>query len=309
MRASKAVGRLQAFLAHDAVQREQIDMNRLLDAATTFLRSEFVKHRITIVSNLDPGLPPVYGERVRIEQLVFSLLLDATDATCACAVEDRHLSLRTSVDGCCICIVLRNRLPRNIDHARWRERYGSEGGRTWFDSCAEIVRAHGGLVRAETSEDYASFRLSLPIQQRLETSPFVLGLRNDNDVGEPPASAQEEPSPWSTNAAATLADAHLELSLLRLRTAATMIYLAETDTDDATVRRCLRLANDILGAAGRHAQWRCASAALEAAIAERVDQLRERVGTVSRSLGKRRHTRERRFGRQVTATVVPRGGG
>ena len=70
---------------HDQVRKapprkEHIDLNDAIEEVIAIVRGELSKHRISVQILLADGLPPVYGDRVQLQQVMLNLILNAIEA-------------------------------------------------------------------------------------------------------------------------------------------------------------------------------------------------------------------------------------
>src|SRR6185369_13779111 len=64
------------------------------------LQRDAERRQVSLVLDLAPGLPPVYGDRVQLQQVLLNLLLNALDALSEVTDRPRTVTLRTrAVDG------------------------------------------------------------------------------------------------------------------------------------------------------------------------------------------------------------------
>ena len=81
LRAAEVIRHLRAlFRRRSELQLESIDMNRLVLETLDLVRSDFLARHVRVVTELDPSLPTVDGDRVQIQQVLLNLVLNAADA-------------------------------------------------------------------------------------------------------------------------------------------------------------------------------------------------------------------------------------
>ena len=61
-------------------RKEGIDLNDAIEDVIALVRGELSKHRVSIQMLLAGGLPPVYGDRVQLQQVMLNLILNAIEA-------------------------------------------------------------------------------------------------------------------------------------------------------------------------------------------------------------------------------------
>lgn len=81
--AGRIVRRIRDFLTRREPQREHCDLNRVVADALALLTRELDRRNVTVVAQLDAGLPPVLADPVLVEQVAANLIRNACDAMSA----------------------------------------------------------------------------------------------------------------------------------------------------------------------------------------------------------------------------------
>ena len=76
-------------------RREHIDLNDAIEEVIAIVRGELSKHRISVQILLGDGLPPVYGDRVQLQQVMLNLILNAIEAMTGLDEAARELVVST----------------------------------------------------------------------------------------------------------------------------------------------------------------------------------------------------------------------
>jgi signal transduction histidine kinase len=79
-RASEIIGRVRSLFKKDSLQREEVDINELIQEMIALLRSEASKHSILIDSDFSLDLPPIMADRVQLQQVLMNLMLNGIEA-------------------------------------------------------------------------------------------------------------------------------------------------------------------------------------------------------------------------------------
>ncbi len=96
-RASEVIAQLRSLLRRDVMQREPLDITRVVRETLALAHSEFVKGNIDVTLALGDNVPRVLGNRTALEQVLLNLILNARDAMTDIPTE--HRQLRVSVKG------------------------------------------------------------------------------------------------------------------------------------------------------------------------------------------------------------------
>jgi signal transduction histidine kinase len=79
-RAAQIVGNMLSFARKSGSEREANDAAELVDAVIVLAGSDPSLKRIPIVREYQPGLPPIACEKSKIQQVIFNILKNASDA-------------------------------------------------------------------------------------------------------------------------------------------------------------------------------------------------------------------------------------
>ena len=98
-RAAEIIQRLRAFYKTGAPpRRELVDINEVVGEMLVLLRSEAMRHSISLRTELTPQLPQVMADRVQLQQVLMNLMLNSIEAMTDGAGKLRIRSQRTE-DG------------------------------------------------------------------------------------------------------------------------------------------------------------------------------------------------------------------
>lgn len=169
-RAGEVIRRLQALLRKGALELQPLDLNDLVQEAAGLVRSDALIHQVSVTLDLAPGLPPLEGDRIQLEQVILNLLVNALEAVRNSTTLGRTLTLRTRrPDAGSVQIAIQDagpgippeRLGRIFEPFYTSKPNGLGMG---LAICRSIVAAHGGRIWAENNPDQgATFCVRLPI--------------------------------------------------------------------------------------------------------------------------------------------------
>jgi PAS domain S-box-containing protein len=150
-----------------SIQQTHVDIGALLEETLKLCQSQARAKRITISAEIPAGLPPVNGDRDRLDQVLSNLLGNAfkftpeggqvvvrarkVDASVEITVEDSGLGIPAAD------------LPRIFDRY-WRgDRASRDGAGLGLAICKGIVDAHGGNIWVESALGRGTtFRFTVP---------------------------------------------------------------------------------------------------------------------------------------------------
>ena len=82
-RAGGVIDRLRALLRKGETSVQPVDVNEVTREVLELAAGEFMARRITVTSRLTPGIAPMLGERVQLQQVLLNLVLNACEAMTA----------------------------------------------------------------------------------------------------------------------------------------------------------------------------------------------------------------------------------
>lgn len=98
-RASDIIARIRGLTRGSAPQRQHFDLNQAFEEMLALSRSELDQQGIVVAQVLDADLPPVFADRVQIQQVIGNLILNAADAMATVPMEQRRLSVVSCREG------------------------------------------------------------------------------------------------------------------------------------------------------------------------------------------------------------------
>ena len=97
-RAADIIARVRALFMKSSPRRELADLNEVIREMVSLVRSEAVRHGISIRSEVAPGLPPVMADRIQVQQVLMNLIMNSIEAMKG-VNGARELTLASQPDG------------------------------------------------------------------------------------------------------------------------------------------------------------------------------------------------------------------
>ncbi|HEU4523796.1 MAG TPA: PAS domain S-box protein [Gemmatimonadales bacterium] len=168
-RAGEVIERLRAFLRKGDMQPGHLNLNDVVTDVLGLVHSDLIQRGVTVEPRLDTALPPVFADRIQLQQVLLNLLLNACDAmagdsstekrvtivTAATPAGEVELSVADQGTG-----IKPDQMERVFEPFVTSKPHGLGLG---LSICRSIVTAHGGKLWADNNEGGgATFHLMLP---------------------------------------------------------------------------------------------------------------------------------------------------
>ena len=156
-RAADVIHRLRALLKRGDSHLQPVDATELVAEVLELARAELITRHVAVTSQVDPGLPPLLGDKVQLQQVLLNLILNGCEAMGATAAGERRLWLTADADsGANVHLAIRDSgigiPPALVD--RLFEPFVTtkpEGLGLGLSISRTIVAAHGGRLWAENN--------------------------------------------------------------------------------------------------------------------------------------------------------------
>lgn len=176
----KLVERMELFGDERPIERGPVNIHDVLDHVKRLATSGFARH-IRFVEEYDPSLPPVFGNRDQLIQVLLNLVKNAAEAIGPDAVDGEitlatafrpgvRMQIRGSEERLSLPLEIRVRdngpgvppdlLPNLFDPFVTTKAQGTGLG---LALVAKIIGDHGGIVECESAPLRTTFRLLMPM--------------------------------------------------------------------------------------------------------------------------------------------------
>ena len=171
-RAGEVIRRLRGLLKKGDREFAVLDLNETVGEVARLVAADAVLRNVSLALDMTRELPPVWGDRVQLQQVVLNLILNGLDAIRESGRADRSLLIRTSKDGAATVRVAVRDSGVGIDQADLERIFQpfystkAEGMGMGLAISRSIVEAHGGRLEAANNPDGgATFSFTLPVSQ------------------------------------------------------------------------------------------------------------------------------------------------
>jgi PAS domain S-box-containing protein len=167
--AGEVVRRVRALFKRTAVEKVPLDLGEVIGEALRLLDSYPARKHVSLDVVLDPHLPPVFADRIQLQQLVLNLMVNALEALEPVSGRPNQLSIRSTraEPSHAVIQISDNGIGLDDPVAAFEPFVTTkpEGMGLGLAICRSIVAAHEGKLSAERNEDFGmTFTVTLPIQ-------------------------------------------------------------------------------------------------------------------------------------------------
>lgn len=165
-RAAEIVRSMRRTVRQPDAERGSVDLNEVVAVAVRLLDWKARRAGVSVEVRPADRLPPTYGDRVQLEQVVFNLLQNAIEAVTARGDGPRAVMLETTTAGEFVRVCVRDTGVGLADAERVFERFYTtkpDGMGLGLAISRSAAESHGGTLTAESIDGGAEFTLALPV--------------------------------------------------------------------------------------------------------------------------------------------------
>lgn len=163
------VADLLEFSHQNTYEMELVDLNAVIQKTLTILQHQPLFQNITIIRQLDPELPPIYGNAIRLNQVVMNIVVNAAqamDGKGRLQITSRtranrdinEISIKDTGPG------IEDSLLDKIFEPFFTTKQTGEGTGLGLSVSYAIVKEHKGSIRvSSTSKEGTTFTLKFPV--------------------------------------------------------------------------------------------------------------------------------------------------
>jgi len=169
-RASEIIKRIRALAKKTPPQKTLLAVNEAIEEAIGLVGAELARHRVSLLKELGPDLPPVSGDRVQLQQVILNLIANGIDAMDAVNERPRELFISSkSIDDGRVLISVsdcgagigQGSADHLFEAFFTTKQHGMGLG---LSISRTIVEGHGGRLWAMANELHgATFQFTLPM--------------------------------------------------------------------------------------------------------------------------------------------------
>jgi PAS domain S-box-containing protein len=186
-RAGEVISRLRGMLRKGELQLRTVNLEEVIDDVRGLLHSDLIQRRVSVSSHVEPGLPPVLGDPIQLEQVLLNLMLNACDAMAGNSPEERAITLSARLGNGAVLLSVKDQ-GSGIPETRLDEVFQpfvttkENGLGLGLAICRSIISAHGGWMWAVNNEEAgATFVVQLPVASGREIEPSAAADRLEEE--------------------------------------------------------------------------------------------------------------------------------
>jgi len=169
-RASEIVNNLLNFSRTGAAEFAEVNLNAVLEETLTLVSHPFRSSRISVIKNLNQGLPPVFGSMNRLQQVFLNLFMNARDAMPSGGM----LEVRTASENGTVEVEVTDTgvgIPREfltrIFDPFFTTKASGRGTGLGLSVSYGIIKEHAGKIDVRSTPGKGtSFRLEFPVARK-----------------------------------------------------------------------------------------------------------------------------------------------
>jgi len=168
-RAAEIVRRIRSMSKKTQPRQALIDLNELVVESAALLDRAVSRNKVVLRTELAKGLPPVRGDRVQLQQVIFNLAMNAIEAMSGKSSGPRELRIRSEQETSdSVGVAVEDSGPglpagdlNRLFDAFFTTK--ADGLGIGLSISRTIIEAHGGRLWATNLDKGASFQFRLPV--------------------------------------------------------------------------------------------------------------------------------------------------
>ena len=171
-RASEVIRHVRALAKKSDIEKALLDINAVVREAMALVARELASQDVVLRMALTPALPPVFGDRVQLQQVIINLVMNGIEAMQTVTGRARELLIESGQDDARRVVVavtdggagIAEHDADRLFNPFFTTKPGGMG--MGLSICRSIVEAHGGRLSVCRNESVgATFQFTLPLHE------------------------------------------------------------------------------------------------------------------------------------------------
>jgi signal transduction histidine kinase len=170
--AGEVIARLRALSRKTAPEMVRLDINEVINEVLSLIRREISNHQVSARLDLVASLPPIFGDRVQLQQVILNLLVNGIQAMALVSDRPRELLIRSRANNAEQILVEVGDSGIGIDPQHAGQLFNAffttkaDGMGMGLSICRSIIEAHGGRIWASPNAGPGTiFQFTLPARR------------------------------------------------------------------------------------------------------------------------------------------------
>jgi two-component system, LuxR family, sensor kinase FixL len=152
--ASEVIARLRALSRKGTLEKVRFDIDELVNEVLILVRREISNHQVRARLDLASPLPPVFGDRVQLQQVIMNLLINGIQAMASVNDRPRELLIRSRAYNSEQVLIEVRDSGVGVDPEHIGQLFNAffttkaDGMGMGLSICRSIIEAHGGRIWA-----------------------------------------------------------------------------------------------------------------------------------------------------------------
>ncbi len=156
-RAREVIARIRSLAGKADGRREVLDINNVMEEVIALAQGELLQSNVSLRTELASALPPIFGDRVQLQQVALNLIMNAVEAMSSLTQRPRELFIRTWNTPEALHVAVRDSgigVPEDTMQAIFEPFYTTkrQGIGIGLSISRSIIQAHNGQLWIEPNE-------------------------------------------------------------------------------------------------------------------------------------------------------------
>ena len=173
-RTHQVVQQTRSFVTRDDGNPEPCVLNDLVKVVANYVSSDLVQAAVAVQCELTPGLPPIFGRPIQLQQVLMNLIINAKEAMLSVIDRPRRLTIRTgrSEAGDILVTVADNGdgMSQEASARAFEHFYTTKHGGMGLGLALSrtLIEAHGGRLWCDALTPHGTcFSFTLPVGDKM----------------------------------------------------------------------------------------------------------------------------------------------